>query len=156
MKRFIYLLPVVLCWLASGPALGQTNPGDEKEAARSTIQGDRMVLVNQNMALTQEEGKVFWPLYMEYQKELNKMNKRKVDFIEAFAKDYEKMTDQKAKDLTDEWMDIQRDALKLKSSYIGKFARVLPMRRVARYFQIENKLEMGVDCTLAGRIPLMK
>jgi hypothetical protein len=93
---------------------------------------------------------------MEYQKELTKLNKRKVDFIESFAKNFEKMTDQKAKDLTDEWMDIQKDALKLKSSYIGKFARVLPMKRVARYFQIENKLEAAVDCELAARIPLMK
>ena len=30
------------------------------------------------------------------------------------------------------------------------------LKKVAQYFQIENKLEMGVDCTLAGRIPLMK
>jgi hypothetical protein len=156
MKKIIYFLPLALFLLATGLASGQTNPTDEKEAVRSTIQGDRMVLINQNMALTQEEGKVFWPLYMEYQKELTKLNKRKVDFIESFAKYFEKMTDQKAKDLMEEWVDIQKDALKVKSSYIRKFGRVLPMKKVARYFQVENKLEAAVDYELAGRIPLMK
>ena len=156
MKRVIGFLPLVFCLCVSGPAFGQTNPTDEKEALRSTIQGERMVLVDKNMGLTGEEAKVFWPLYTEYQKELGKLNKRRVDFIESFAKDYERMTDPKAKDLMDEWMDIQKDALKLKSSYIGKFGRVLPMKKVARYFQIENKLEAAVDYELAGRIPLMK
>jgi hypothetical protein len=58
--------------------------------------------------------------------------------------------------LMEEWVDIQKDALKVKNSYIGKFGRVLPMKKVARYFQVENKLEAAVDYELAGRIPLMK
>ena len=156
MKKVIYFFLVALCLVASGLAFGQTNPTDEKEALRLTIQTERKALVDKNMGLTEEEGKGFWPLYEEYQKELAKLNKRKLDFIESFAKDYEKMTDEKAKVLMDEWMDIQKDALQVKSSYIGKFGRVLPMKKVARYFQIENKLEAVVDYELAGRIPLMK
>jgi len=99
---------------------------------------------------------VFWPLYEEYQKELAKLNKHRLDFIDSFGKGYEKVTDKKAKDLMDEWVDIQKDALKVKSSYIGKFGRVLPMKKVARYFQIENKLEAAVDYELARRILLVK
>ena len=156
MKKVIYFFLVALCLVASGLAFGQTNPTDEKEALRLTIQTERKALVDKNMGLTEEEGKGFWPLYEEYQKELAKLNKRKLDFIESYAKDYEKMTDEKAKVLMDEWMDIQKDALQVKSSYIGKFGRVLPMKKVARYFQIENKLEAVVDYELAGRIPLMK
>ena len=156
MKKVIYFFLVALCLVASGLAFGQTNPTDEKEALRLTIQTERKALVDKNMGLTEEEGKGFWPLYEEYQKELAKLNKRKLDFIESFAKDYEKMTDEKAKVLMDEWMDIQKDALQVKSSYIGKFGRVLPMKKVARYFQIENKLEAAVDYELAGRIPLVK
>ena len=156
MNRVLYFLPLALCLFASGPALGQTQPADEKETLRSSIQAERKALVDKNMGLTEEEGKGFWPLYEEYQKELAKLNKRKLDFIESYAKDYEKMTDEKAKVLMDEWMDIQKDALQVKSSYIGKFGRVLPMKKVARYFQIENKLEVAVDYELAGRIPLVK
>jgi hypothetical protein len=156
MKNLIYFLSLALCLFASGPAFGQTNPTDEKEKLRATIQAERKALVDKNMGLTEEEGKVFWPLYAEYQKELAKLNKHRLDFIDSFGKDYEKMTDQKAKDLMDEWVDIQKEALKVKSSYIGKFGRVLPMKKVARYFQIENKLEVAVDYELAQRIPLLK
>lgn len=156
MKRFICFFPLVLCLCASGPAFAQANPTDEKEALRSTIQTERKALVDKNMGLTEEESKVFWPLYEEYQKELAKLNKRRLDFIDSFGKDYERMTDQKAKDLMDEWINIQKDALKVKSSYIRKFGRVLPMKKVARYFQVENKLEAAVDYELAGRIPLVK
>lgn len=147
---------MVPCLFASWLAFGQTNPTDDMEALRSAIQMERKALVAQNMGLTEEEGKVFWPLYEGYQKELAKLNKRRLDFIESFAKDYERMKDEKANDLMNEWVDMQRDAIEVKSSYMGKFRRVLPMKKVARYFQVENKLEAFVDYELARRIPLLK
>ena len=109
-----------------------------------------------NLGLTEEETQAFRPLYDEKQKELQKLNERRLGFINSFAKDYEKMADEKANDLMNEWLGIPKDALKVKSSHGSKFRRALPMRKVARYFQIENKLEAVADYEPAKKIPLVK
>jgi len=155
MKKFGCCLAVLFC-LGASPVLAQSNPTDDMEVLRSAIQTGRKALVADNMGLTEAESKAFWPLYDEYQKELRKLSDRRTGFIESYAKDYEKMTDEKANDLMNEWLDIQKDALKVKSSYVSKFRRALPMSKVARYFQIENKLEAVMDYELAKRIPLVK
>ena len=155
MKKFGCCLAVLFC-LGALPVFAQTNPTDDMEVLRSALQTGRKTLIADNMGLTEAESKAFWPLYDEYQKELRKLSDRRTGFIESYAKDYEKMTDEKANDLMNEWLDIQKDALKVKSSYVSKFRRALPMSKVARYFQIENKLEAVMDYELAKRIPLVK
>jgi hypothetical protein len=50
------------------------------------------------------------------------------------------------------------DALgpKLRSAYLPKFRKVLPEVKVARYYQIENKIQAALVYELAAQIPLMK
>jgi hypothetical protein len=148
-------LAVLFC-LGASPVFAQSNPTDDREVERSAIQTGRKTLIADNMVLTEAESKAFWPLYDEYQKELRKLNERRLGFIDSFAKDHEKMTDEKANVLMNEWLDIQKESLKVKSSYVSKFRSALPMGKVVRYFQIENKLEAAVDYELAKRIPLLK
>ena len=38
------------------------------------VKADKKLLASSNMTLTDAEAKVFWPLYDEYQKDLDKMN----------------------------------------------------------------------------------
>ena len=46
--------------------------------------------------------------------------------------------------------------IKLKKSYLSKFKAVLPPKKVARYYQLENKIQAVIAFQLADRIPLVK
>jgi hypothetical protein len=51
---------------------------------------------------------------------------------------------------------IEQAETGLKTSYVPKLGKVLPMKKVARYLQIENKVRALVKYDLAGGIPLVR
>jgi hypothetical protein len=66
------------------------------------------------------------------------------------------MTDATAKKLLDEMMTIETLRIKLAGAYLPKFRAALSERKVARYYQIENKANAALYYELAARIPLAK
>ena len=54
----------------------QDKPADNMQILRDKLKADKKLLVASNMELTESEAKGFWPIYDEYQKELQKLNQR--------------------------------------------------------------------------------
>ena len=140
------------------PALTQDKPADNMQILSEKIKADKKLVVATNMELTDSEAKAFWPVYEEYQKGLNGINQRIIKLIESYAADYKAntLTDDKAKKLVDEMNAIEQAEAALKTSYVPKLGKVLPMKKVARYMQIENKIRAIVKFELAGGVPLAK
>lgn len=136
-----------------------STSAQEKGAAdptKSPIQKQKKAIMAQNMMLTEKEGQIFWPLYDEYQAELNQLGDRTARLIMNYTKDYDSLSDEKAKDVFDEFLRLDEQRLKLKKGYLEKFRRALPEKKVMRYFQLENKLEVIMNFELINTIPLMK
>jgi hypothetical protein len=66
------------------------------------------------------------------------------------------LTDDKAKQLIDEALAIDQAEANLKSTYAPKLSKALPVRKVARYLQIENKIRAVVKYDLAQGVPLVR
>jgi hypothetical protein len=108
------------------------------------------------MQLTEAEAKSFWPVYTRYQDELFLLRVRTVKLIADFSEAVDRMDDATAKKLLDEHMTIDALGVKLRKAYLPKFRAVLPEVKVARYYQIENKIYAAILYELAARIPLAK
>ena len=152
--RTLFALAVVTLMWTPLPANAQ-NSG-ETESIRADLQAERTKLVAANLELTDAEGAKFWPLYNEYRAQHSKMGDRAIALVDDFAKNYDALTDEKAKELLKGQFEIENDRLKLKRSYAGKFEKVLPAKKVARYYQIENKLDAAVAYEAAQSIPLAR
>jgi len=111
-----------------------------------------------NMVLTTEENAAFWPVYDAYQVELGKLTTRTINAIKSYATAYnaKAVTDAVATQLTNEFIAIEGDRVALMKGYQSKFGAVLPATKVARYYQIENKLRAAVNYELADAIPLVQ
>jgi quinol monooxygenase YgiN len=131
---------------------------EELNLTYDVIQVKRKAIVALNMGLTDYESKAFWPVYDEYWAEMKKVADRDVALISDFAKNYvyEGLTNQKADDMLKEWTSIKQHELKLQNKYMKKFRKVLPEKKVLRYFQIENKLNLLIDSELSANIPLAR
>jgi hypothetical protein len=153
------IIPTIglLLSLFSLPALAQDKPADNMQILREKIKADKKLLVAANMELTESEAKNFWPIYEDYQKDLQKINERLGKLLQSYAADYKNktMTDEKAKKLTDEFLSIEQAEVKLKSSYVPKLSKALPATKVARYLQIENKIRAVIKYDLAATVPLV-
>jgi hypothetical protein len=153
-KHIAGLLAVmVLAMLAmvAVPALAQN---DDMEILREKVRADKKLLVAQSMQLTEEEGKVFWPIYDAYQAEKSKLADRRIKVIEDYATNFQTLSDDVAKDLVDRSIGIQKDAVKLMESYLPKFSKAVGDKKAARFYQIENKIDAIVNFELAANIPL--
>ena len=51
---------------------------------------------------------------------------------------------------------VERNHAALLSSYLPRFQKVLPARKVARLYQVENKIRALVNYDLASEIPFVK
>ncbi len=138
------------------PAISQEKPSDNMQIVREKVRADKKLLVAENMQLTEAEAKAFWPVYDQYQDELFLLRARSAKLIKDFADAYEKMNNDTAKKLLDEYMTIESLGLKLRQTYLPKFRKVLPDVKVVRYYQIENKIQAALVYEAAANIPLMK
>jgi len=74
--------------------------------------------------------------------------------LKDYVHNYGGMTDASAKGMVDSFLKIEKDRINLMQSYRPKFQKVLPEVKVARYYQIENKIRAVVNYELASEIPL--
>lgn len=173
--KWIATILLGLLALGSGPVLAQEKkaaapakpaaapaqpaaaaPTDNMQILRDKVAADKKLVVAAAMDLTESEGKAFWPIYEQYQKELQKINEGIATLISGYAKEYnaKSLTDKKAMQLLDRVVALEDQEVKLKRTFIPKFSKALPGRKLARYMQLENKVRALVKYELAAEIPL--
>jgi hypothetical protein len=116
---------------------------------------DRRAIVKANMILTNSESAQFWPLYDRYRAERKQLGDRRVRLITDYLAKRDSMSEEDAENLMDEALSIDNDRNEIKEKYVAKMMKALSARTVARFFQIDQKLDAVVDMELAARIPLV-
>jgi len=154
MKSTVFLAAVLGLGIATSAA-AQQEPSANMQIVAEKIRADKKLLVAENMGLTEAESAKFWPVYDAYQADLAKLNDRTVALIKEYAANYQTMTDPAADKLLTDMLSIEKDRTALLEKYRGKFAATLSARKVARYYQIENKIRAVVSYALADEIPLV-
>jgi len=155
-KVTLVLVGLVMVMVSAFTAAAQDKPADNMQIVLEKVRADKKLLVAENMQLTEAEAKAFWPVYNQYQDELFLLRTRTAKLIKDYADAYQKITNDTAKKLLDEFIAIENLGPKLRQAYLPKFRKVLPETKVARYYQIENKINAALIYELAASIPLAK
>jgi len=156
-----FLIISSLCVLGWGSAIGQsTEPlvslENELEAARKLMSTERKLVIAGELFLTRDESKAFWPVYNEYAAAMRTIGDAKLKLITDYADNFDKITPEFAERLLEESFDIESRFAKTRRSYVRKFKKVLPVIKVVRLYQIENKLNAVLNFQLAAKIPLVQ
>jgi hypothetical protein len=148
---------IMLCGLPA-LSLAQDKSTNNLEIMHEKLKADKKLIVAKYMELTESEAKKFWPVYEEYQKDLQKIDQRLLHLLQSYAADYrdKSLTDEKAKQLLDEWIAIDNDDAKRRAAYVPKVMKVLPAKKAARYLQIENEYRILLKYDLAVTVPLVQ
>ena len=154
MNRITAVLGIAVLGLAS-PSLAQ-SVNDDVELIRSVVQTERKAVVAKNMQLTEAESEAFWPVYNEYEQSMRKVNDKRVEVLRRLAAEYQTLTDEQAEALLKESFDFQQERVKVRRSFVKKFAKALPGKRVARFYQIDSKIDSIIDFDLARTVPLVR
>jgi hypothetical protein len=157
-KRTISIA-IALMTLGFAPlSFAQDKPASNLESIHEKLKADKKLIVTKYMELTEAEARNFWPVYEEYQQDLQKIDQRLLNLLQSYAADYrnKSLTDEKAKKLLDEWIAIDNDDAKRRASYVPKVMKALPPKKAARYLQIENEYRILMKYDLAATVPLVE
>jgi hypothetical protein len=152
----VIALGSALACLVGGVAVAQDKPADNMEVMREKLRADKKVVVAEVLQLTEGEAKAFWPVYNAYQSDMVTHYDRLLKLIDTYAKSYDTMTDETATSLLKQYLGLERDHVAILTAYLPRFQKVLPPKKVARLYQVENKARALVNYELARGIPLAK
>ncbi len=140
------------------PGTAQDKSTNKLEITDEDLKADKKLIVAKYMELTESEAKTFWPVYEEYQKDLQKLNERLRSLLQSYATEYQSnsLSDDKAKKLLDEWIALDKDEASHRKIYAAKVLKVLPAKKAARYVQIENEFRVLLKYHLAATVPLVQ
>lgn len=138
--------------------------GSNEQANEEIAEGRAMVragvdeIIREELALTAEEAELFWPTYAAYRSETRALMDRYTAMITEYMGRYDRgdLSDEYASDLMETFFSIKRDLLDVKMKYLPKFKKSLPALKVARFYQLENKIEAEIDAQLALAVPLIE
>jgi len=150
------MIGAALICLVNGATIAQDKPADQMEILREKARADKKLVVATALALTESEAKAFWPVYNAYQSDMITHYDKLLSLVDRFDKAYDTMTDQTATQLLNEYLALEANHVALLKAYVPRFQRVLPALKVARLYQIENKMRALVNYDLARQIPLVK
>jgi hypothetical protein len=145
-------------------ALAQTADPDSQdlnlrayiELLRSDVRANKIAVMTEVMAFTEEEDLKFWPIYREYDVELSALNDRKIAGIKDYAANYEKMTEAKATELAGLALQLEADRVVLKKKYVDRISKALSPKMAGRFLQVENQLLWIIDLQIASSLPVVQ
>ena len=124
MKKIISITLFIFCTLT---IWSQNHPNKEK------IEAFRVEFYTNHLQLSDEESKVFWPIFREIAKEKEVLKKE----LESYGK-LELMNDTQLEKFIIIHFDIEKKQLALKHEFYLKLKDVLPIRKVANLPKVER------------------
>jgi Spy/CpxP family protein refolding chaperone len=152
MRRSTSLL--ILAALLAAPAVASAQVSTDLAVTRQQIQADRQAIVAQNLPLTEAQAAKFWPMYQEYRAAVGKIADQRINLLMTPTA-ADTATDKEINDALNQWVKLGGQYAKLQGDWIKKFQPVLGSVGTVRFYQIETRLDLIVQASLASQIPLV-
>jgi hypothetical protein len=141
-------------------AKGAQDPhADQKiiEALRKDVQAGKADIVAKTMELDATSAAAFWPVYKQYEAEIAKLGDEQTAILKDYAKAWnaKTLTDAVAKDLLTRSIALDDKKVALQKKYLDEMSKVLPAKTVARFYQVQNRLNAFVTLAFSQEIPLV-
>ncbi len=126
--------------------------------ARALIQAGRKEIIREDLHLTRDEAAAFWPLYEMYRGEVLAVLDRHADLITDYVQTYDdgNLTNKYADSMLGNYFEIKSDLLRIQKKYLRRYRKILPSLKVARFYQLENKMNAHIEAELALAVPLVE
>jgi len=125
------------------------------ELAAPELRSKTMEIIEGSMNFTEEEGKIFWPLYKKFEQESGVITDRTVAMLKDYQANVKALNDEKARELAERVFEIDGQKLALNKKYYHEFSKVLPQTRVLQFFQLFRRIDTLVSLRIATVLPMI-
>ena len=124
--------------------------------ARKDTLANKADIIAKNMILDGTQASAFWPLYKQYEAERQKVGNERFAIIGDLVEYYDVIDDAKAKGLVERYFANDEKRMAVERKYKDEMLKVLPAKLVARFFQVDRRINMLIDLTVSSKIPLVQ
>lgn len=135
--------------LMSGAASAQ-QPDQPEAGAQKKIESLKSAYLGQQLNLSPEEAKRFWPVYQQYQQQMESLAEKRRENQDA----RNRMThpsDQEVDQALDRDFNLQQQALQLREQYRQRFRQIIPSQKVMQLYKSERDFNMKLIRELRQR-----
>jgi hypothetical protein len=122
---------------------------------QSTYGMQKKQLIALHMQVSKADSAKFWTLYDAYEVTRKEIGKKRIANIEAYSKNYDKLTNEKAGELLNASFQVYDEFGKLWQNTYKKMAKEISPLTAGKFIQVEMYLENLVRNELAAEIPLI-
>ncbi len=113
----------------------------QETSKNEKIEAMKVGFITNKLELSAKEAQLFWPLYNEYNQKMDKLRKSKKSDFDDLKNKGENPTDKEISTFMDEVFATRQKELDLQKEYFDKYAKVLPLKKVALLYQAENQFK---------------
>jgi hypothetical protein len=150
------LSPLCLAQVKTTPASQGEQPvsiDSAIEVARADIRADKNAMISSGMNFSDKEGSAFWPVYRKYEYDRSTVEDVRAATIKEYAAKYTSMTDADAKAIAERLLDCDAREVELRKKYFKEFSKVLPAITVAKFFQLEHRIDLLIGMKIESSLP---
>jgi len=161
MSKIFLSLAAALLFSLPTTSIGAESPSDgpsspDIQVLLGSIRANRKALLAASLGLSADEAVKFWPVYDRYQQEMEPIGDRIAALVEDYTEHFTNLSNEKALQLTEDYLAAEADRMKIRRNFLAEFAKVVPGRTAARFYQIENKMDAVLRYELASTIPVVE
>jgi len=150
----VVLLSLGVFCNVSAAQQAEPNVDSYIESLRADLRANHVALITETMQFNDQESKAFWPVYREYEADVTKVNDQRLALIKSYTAKFDTMTDADAKAMIDQSIDFESRRIDLRKKYAKEFQKAgLSSLTVAKFLQLEHRLDLIVDVHIASELP---
>ena len=150
MKKIILLSVCIVFAMASK---AQSNT-DEITFMQSVYGMQKKQLIEEHMKISEAQKAAFWKLYDEYETARKDLAKKRIDLLEKYANNYDKMTNEFADKWASDVLSLTKQTDALVVTYYGKIKKVTNPVVALQFWQVEGYILSGIRLSLLESLPL--
>jgi hypothetical protein len=130
-------------------------PQEFMDALRKDVRQMRTQAMQAAIVLEPGQSATFWPIYEDYQEDLEEITQTRTELIRDYAMMFETMSDDQAVDLGHRAMELRREKEDLVRRYFDRIADDVSGKAAGQFYQVEQQVQMLIDLQLAMEIPII-
>ncbi len=144
MIRFLKRFTLFVCmplFLVSGASAGSRD-NNINEGVNIVLRETRSILA-EHMSWTDEEKKLFWPAYDDYEKDLRGTITEILKVVLKYDKESDTISKEEAKTLTNRYFSLRIERIELWKTFVMNLYEILPHRKLLRLIEVWRQVEVG-------------
>jgi hypothetical protein len=162
-KALIVVALFAVPLLAASARLTQDTSFSQREqnfrefvTLRADVKTERKHIITQMMQFNTDEAAKFWPIFYQYDAELNKIADGRIQLIVDYARNYENLSDDQAGALMTQAFELEAQRAMLKKKYFDKMKTAIGATQAAKFYLIENQIQHILDLQISAELPTMQ